>query len=195
MTTRRRQSSNSGNAGQQPGSRAWRDSIQQIKLDLTADGGWLLRKLEEQDVEMVEQKQALFDQAESLKIQELLAYMNDNLLDGQGVIETTYRWHMPEVDDLNDEEEDDAERDDDDEDEDEDDDGDLAAFPVLSVTLSWKQGGRVQVSVELADLDDDLVLSVNEEDMDSATPRVLQQGLIDAFSEQLSFLEEVDEDE
>ena len=183
MTTRRRRSSNSGNAGQQPGSRAWRDSIQQIKLDLTADGGWLLRKLEEQDVEMVEQKQALFDQAESLKIQELLAYMNDNLLDGQGVIETTYRWHMPEVDDLNDEEED------------EDDDGDLAAFPVLSVTLSWKQGGRVQVSVELADLDGDIELSVNEEDMDSATPRVLQQGLIDAFSEQLSFLEEVDEDE
>ena len=204
MTTRRRQSSNSRNAGQLPGSRAWRDSIQEIKRDLTRDGGWLLRKLEEQDAEMVVDRQALADQAASLRIEELLAYMNDNLLDGQGVIETTFRWHLPEVDDLDDWDEDDDDEDDnveyenDEYEDDGDEDGDEdeeAAFPALSVTLSWKQAGRLQVNVELAQIDDDLVLSINGEELDSPTTRFLQSGLVDAFTEQMSFLEEVDEEE
>ena len=196
MRTRRRQSSNSGNAGQLPGSRAWRESIQRIKGDLTRDGGWLLRKLEEQDAEMVVDRQTLADQAASLRIEELLAYMNDNLLDGEGVVETTFRWHLPEVDDLDDWDEDDDDEDDEVEHEDiEDEDGDEdeeVAFPAVSVTLSWKQAGRLQVNVELAQIDDDLVLSINGEELDSPTTRFLQSGLVDAFTEQMSFLEEAD---
>ena len=196
MRTRRRQSSNSGNAGQLPGSRAWRESIQRIKGDLTRDGGWLLRKLEEQDAEMVVDRQTLADQAASLRIEELLAYMNDNLLDGEGVVETTFRWHLPEVDDLDDWDEDDDDEDDEVEYEDiEDEDGDEdeeVAFPAVSVTLSWKQAGRLQVNVELAQIDDDLVLSINGEELDSPTTRFLQSGLVDAFTEQMSFLEEAD---
>lgn len=199
MRTRRRQSSNSGNAGQLPGSRAWRESIERIKGDLTRDGGWLLRKLEEQDAEMVVDRQTLADQAASLRIEELLAYMNDNLLDGEGVVETTFRWHLPEVDDLDDWDEDDDDEDDEVEYEDiEDEDGDEdeeVAFPAVSVTLSWKQAGRLQVNVELAQIDDDLVLSINGEELDSPTTRFLQSGLVDAFTEQMSFLEEADEEE
>ncbi len=199
MRTRRRQSSNSGNAGQLPGSRAWRESIERIKGDLTRDGGWLLRKLEEQDAEMVVDRQTLADQAASLRIEELLAYMNDNLLDGEGVVETTFRWHLPEVDDLDDWDEDDDDEDDEVEYEDiEDEDGDEdeeVAFPAVSVTLSWKQAGRLQVNVELAQIDDDLVLSINGEELDSPTTRFLQSGLVDAFTEQMSFFEEADEEE
>ena len=103
--------------------------------------------------------------AESLRIEELLTYMNDNLLDGQGVIEKTFRWARSEEDDLEedakkrnlgwagDEVDDDEDDWDDDEDWDDEDDMEdvygLAEFPVLSFVLSWKQAGQIQLNVEL----------------------------------------------
>ena len=178
MTTRRRQ---------QPGSRAWRDRVEQIKRELARDGGWLFRALERQDDERVEERQAVIDRAESLRIEELLAYMNDNLLNGQGVIESSFYWEMS--DDFDDEEDEDDEEEDDEEDEDE-----VLEFPVLSIALTWKQAARLRVNVELVRQEDDFLLRINDEEM-AATARALQAGVLDAFEEQMSFLEEVDDDD
>ena len=200
MTTGRSQLSN---PGQPPGSRAWRDSVQRLKRDLDRDNAWLFRALERLDAGKVEERQQVTDRADSLRIEELLTYMNDILLDGQGVIETAFYWEADAG--FEDEDEDDEDDDDEGEEDDEDDEGeeddeddedeeDEVEFPVLSIALTWKQAAQVRVNVELIKQEDGFLVRINDEEM-AATARVLQTGLVDAFDEQMSILEEVDEDE
>lgn len=210
MTTRRGRSSGSG----QPGSQAFRRGVQRLKRDLAEDDNWAFEHLENQDRKLLAKWQPLTELAESLRIEELLTYMNDTLLDGQGVIEKTFRWERSEsddldVDDVDDEEdwEDDDEDDEDDdedywEDEDDEDDDDdmedvfgLAEIPVLSILLSWKQAGRIQLNVELVGTADGIVLRVNGDEMGSPTTRLLYRGLIGGFEEHTEFIESADDDE
>ena len=183
MTTRRRRSSGSG----QPGSRAWRESVQGIRRELDAGNGRLIKLLEEQDTEYAEEVRPLFDLAESLRVEELLSYMNDTLLDGQGVIQTVLRWDEVEElgDDWEDDEDDDEDDDDwEDDDEDEDDEGfDLSV--ALTVMLSWKQAGRLQIKVEIQDDDGEIELNVNGHQADPPNARNLQSALVEAFREQM----------
>ena len=183
MTTRRRRSSGSG----QTGSRAWRESVQGIRRELDAGNGRLIKLLEEQDAEYAEEVRPLFDLAESLRVEELLSYMNDTLLDGQGVIQTVLRWDEVEElgDDWEDDEDDDEDDDDwDDDEEDEDDEGfDLSV--ALTVMLSWKQAGRLQIKVEIQDDDGEIELNVNGHQADPPNVRNLQTALVAAFREQM----------
>ena len=200
MTTRRGRSSGSG----EPGSQAFRRGVQRLKRDLTEDDNWAFEHLENQDRKLLAKWQPLTELAESLRIDELLTYMNDNLLEGQGVIEKTFRWERSESDDLDEDEEDWEDDDEDDEDEDEDyweDDDDmedvfgLAEIPVLSILLSWKQAGRIQLNVELVGTADGIVLRVNGDEMGSPTSRLLYRGLIGGFEEHTEFIESPDDDE
>ena len=209
MTTRRGRSSNSG----QPGSQAWRSSIRRLKRELDEDDGWSFERMEAQDRKLLAKWQPLIAKAESLRIEELLAYMNDNLLESQGFIEKTFRWETSEVDDFDDEEEEDDDDDDEEEDEedweddedweedDDDDDDDiedvygLAEIPVLSIVLSWKEAGRIQLNVELVGVADDIVMRIDGEEMDSATSGALQRGLVDAFESHTEFVESPDDDD
>ena len=88
MTTRRGRVSNSG----QPGSRAWRESIQGIKRELAANSAALIGTLEEQEAEKSQEVLPLIELAATMRVEELLSYMNDTLLDGQGVKQTILRW-------------------------------------------------------------------------------------------------------
>jgi len=168
--------------------------------------------MEIQDRKLLEKWQPLTELAESLRIEELLTYMNDNLLEGQGVIEKTFRWETSEVDDVDDEEDDEDEDEEDEEEEDEDDwdededwDGDddddmedvygLAEIPVLSIVLSWKEAGRIQLNVELVGTDDGVVMRIDGEEMDSVTSGVLQRGLVAAFEVHTEFVEGPDDDD
>ena len=175
MTTRRGRASGSG----QPGTRAWRESIQGIKRELDANSGRLIKVLEEQDAEYVEEVQPLFDLANSLRVQELLSYMNDALLDGQGAIHTVLRWDEQQA--LDDEDDDEEEE----EDWDEDDEDDFELFAVLMVMLSWKEAGRLQISVEVQEEDEEIEMHVNGRPVAPPTARNLQNGLVRAFREQM----------
>ena len=184
MTTRRERSSGSG----QPGTRAWRETVQGIKRELDADNGRLLRVLAEQDAERVDEVRPLFDLAQSLRVEELLSYMNDTLLDGQGVVERTIRWvEITDGDDDEDwDEDDDDEEDDDWDDEDEDEeDEDFFLSATLSVTLTWKEAGRLQVSVDISDEGDGVELRINGMPLERPTARNLQNALVTAFREQM----------
>lgn len=187
MTTRRGRSTGSG----QPGTRAWRESIQGIKRELDASNGRLMRALEEQDAERAEEVQPLFDLAESLHVEELLSYMNDSLLDGQGVIQTVLIWDEQQVledDDDLDEDDDEVDwEDDDDEDdweEDDDEDEDFELSVELAVMLSWKTAGRLQIRVEIQDFEG-IEVHVNGHPVEPRSARKLQSVLIEAFREQM----------
>ena len=142
--------------------------------------------------------------------------MNDTLLDGQGVVETVFRW--VEVDALEEEDEDwdeDDEEDDDEEDDDwddeleddyeedlDEDDEEDEAFELavtLSITLSWKEAGRLQVSVEIQEEqdEDDVEVSVNGMPINPRTAHNLQSGLVKAFRERMDvdYAREDEEDE
>ena len=95
-------------------------------------------------------------------------------------------------DDWEDEDEDDA--DEESEDEDEDVFG-LTEIPVLSILLSWKQAGRIQLNAELVGTADGIVLRVNGDEMGAPTAGVLQRGLIGGFEEHTEFIESADDDE
>ena len=195
MTTRRGRSSGSG----QPGTQAWRRRIGEIKRELEARNGRLIRVLEEQDAEYVEEVQPLLDLAQSLRVEDLLSYMNDTLLDGQGIMQTVLVWDEQQVleddddwdedDDDNDEEDDEDEDWEEDDDEDDDDDGDededSELFVVLRVMLSWKAGGRLQLRVEFEDEDGEIEMQVNGYPVDPPNASNLQSGLIKAFREQM----------
>ena len=187
MTTRRGPVSGSG----QPGSQSWRRGVQRLKRDLTEDDGWAFERLEAQDRKLLAKWEPLIVKAESLQIEELLTYMNDTLLQGQGVIEKTFRWERSQVDDFDDDEVDDDDEDGDDEDM--EDVYGLAEIPVLSIVLSWKQSGRIQLNVELVGMSDGVVMRIDGDEMDSATSGVLQRGLIGAFEEHSEFIEGPDE--
>ena len=195
MTTRRGRSSGSG----QPGSRAWRDSIQGIKRELSADNGALIETLEEQEAEKSEEVQPLFDLAETLCVEQLLSYMNDTILEGQGVIQTVLRWeegiNLDDVEDVDDEDDDEDWDDDEDEEDDEDDDwddededeGTIFLFVVLSVILTWKEAGRIQIKVDIQENDETgkVEVRVNTHPVSPPTARNLQNVLVTAFREQM----------
>ena len=189
MTTRRGRSSGSG----QPGTAVWRNGVQRLKRDLTEDDGWAFERLEVQDRKLLAKWVPLIAKAEALRIEELLTYMNDNLLESQGLIEKTFRWEISEPDDLDDDEE--ADDDDDDTEDDMEDVYGLAEIPVLSIVLSWKQAGRIQINVELVGTLDGVVMRIDGDEMDSATSGVLQRGLIGAFEEHSEFIEGPDEED
>ena len=176
MTTRRPQAADSG----QPGSRAWRDHIQSIKQELNANGGRLIGKLGEQDAERAEEISPLFDLAKSLRVEELLSYMNDTLLDGEGVVQTYYRWEEGQA--LGDDDEDDDWEDD----EEDEDDEDFYLFVVLTVVLSWKEGGRLQIKVDIQEEEEgEIEVNVNGREVAPPTYRKLQSVLVEAFREQM----------
>lgn len=193
MTTRRGRSSGSG----QPGSRAWRETIEGIKRELDADNGRLLKTLAEQDTERAEEIQLLTELAQSLRIEELLSYMNDTLLDGQGVVERTIRWLQmtngddgEDWDEDDDDDEDDGDWEDDEDDDDwdeEDDEDDFFLSATLSITLTWKDAGRLQVSVDLEEMEEEetIELNVNGMQVERPTARNLQNALVQAFREQM----------
>ena len=179
MTTRRGRSSGSGD----PGTRAWRDRIQGIKQELDANNRRLIRTLEEQDTARAEEVRSLVELADSLRIEELLAYMNDILLDGLGVVERTLHWD--EVEALGDEEDDLEYDDEDEEDGDDEEDDDFYLSATLSVTLTWKEAGRLQVRVDIQEDDGEIRVDANGTLIDPPTARNLQNGLVRAFREQM----------
>ncbi len=192
MTTRRGRPSGSG----QPGTAGWRRTIEGIKQELSANNRALIETLEEQEAEKAEEVRPLFDLAESLRVEQLLSYMNDTILEGQGVIQTVLRWEEGvDLDDVDDEDDDedwdddvDEENDEDDDwDDDDEDEGTIFLFVVLSVILTWKEAGRIQIKVDIQEDDETgkAEVRVNTHRVSPPTARNLQNALVTAFREQM----------
>ena len=163
----------------------WYKSIRDIKRELDANNGRLIKKLAEQEAEKAEEVRPLIDMAETLRVAELFSAMNDTLLGGEGKVQTVIRWE--EGADFTGEDEDGW--DDEDEDRDgggeEEEEGRLFLFVVLSVILTWKEAGRLQIKVDIQDEDDGIEVHVNGWPANPPTARNLQNALVRAFREQM----------
>jgi len=143
---------------------AWRDSLQQLKAELTQARATRIERLEAYDQEVAAEREELLSRHDSLNVTALVLEMNEVLLDGQGEVETTVEWETGE--------------------EEEEPIYDDETADVISTALSWDEGEELEVVVELAMLDEGISLMVNgiqiRQDRNS-----LERALIDAFREQL----------
>jgi hypothetical protein len=141
----------------------WRESLLQLKQELTSARATRLERLEAFDRQVAAEREQLLARQESLEITALITEMNDVLLDGQGQVETTVEWETGEDEELLD-----------------DDD----AADVITTALAWDEGEELEVVVELVMLEEGLSLMVNgiqiRQDRDS-----LERALLSAFREQL----------
>ena len=143
---------------------AWRDSLEQLKVELTQTRATRMERLEAYDQEVAAEREELLSRQESLNITALLWEMNEVLLSGEGEVETTVEWETGD-----DEEgliyEDDA-------------------ADVITTALSWEEGEELEVVVELAMLDEGISLMVNGLQIRQDS-NALERALIAAFREQL----------
>ena len=142
----------------------WRESLEQLRIELTQARATRIRRLEEYDQEVAAEREELLSRQESLEITTLLGDMNEVLLEGRGEVETTVEWET-------DEDEEALAYDDD-------------AADVIATALTWDEGEELEVVVELAMLDEGISLMVNGVQV-RQDRNALERALIDAFREQL----------
>ena len=153
----------------------WRDTLEGLKQELTEVRTQRQRRVEEEDAGLQKERDDLSRMAKDLGVDELLAEMNATLLDGKGEIETIIGWESddgdPDLDgviSMNGDE-----PDDDDEDTD-----------VITTILSWEEGGKMEIAVDLGLSDEGIYLQINEIEIRPERD-ALEQGLIVAFRDEL----------
>ena len=142
----------------------WRESLLQLKEELTAARANRLERLEAFDRQVEAEREELKSRQEALQIAALVAEMNEVLLEGQGRAETTVEWESEDDEDLFEGEDDMAD--------------------VITTSLTWDEGEELEVVVELVMLDEGLALMVNGVQI-RQDPDALERALIAAFREQL----------
>ena len=152
----------------------WRETLEGLKDELTNIRARRQSRVDEEAASLQKEREDLSNRAQELGINELLAEMNNTLLDGNGAIETIAGWVTADDDlelepgiSMNGEEPD------------EDDDTD-----VITTILSWEEGGDLEIAVDLGLSDDGIYHQINE--IEIRPERVaLEQGLIEAFRDEL----------
>ncbi len=142
----------------------WRESLLQLKEELTAARATRLERLEAFERQVAAERDELRGRQESLQIAALVAEMNEVLMDGRGQVETTVEWESREDENLFEGEDDMAD--------------------VITTALSWDEGEELEVVVELVMLDEGLSLMVNGVQI-RQDPNSLERALLSAFREQL----------
>ena len=152
----------------------WRETLEGLKEELTNIRARRQSRVDEEAASLQKEREDLSNRAQELGINELLAEMNNTLLDGNGAIETIVGWVTADDDlelepgiSMNGEEPE------------EDDDTD-----VITTILSWEEGGDLEIAVDLGLSDDGIYLQINEIEI-RPERAALEQGLIEAFRDEL----------
>ena len=152
----------------------WRETLEGLKEELTNIRAQRQSRVDEEAAGLQKEREDLSNRARELGINELLAEMNNTLLDGNGAIETIVGWVTADDDlelepgiSMNGEEPA------------EDDDTD-----VITTILSWEEGGDLEIAVDLGLSDDGIYLQINEIEI-RPERTALEQGLIEAFRDEL----------
>ena len=152
----------------------WRETLEGLKEELTNIRARRQSRVDEEAASLQKEREDLSNRAQELGINELLAEMNNTLLDGNGAIETIVGWVTADDDlelepgiSMNGEEPA------------EDDDTD-----VITTILSWEEGGDLEIAVDLGLSNDGIYLQINEIEI-RPERAALEQGLIEAFRDEL----------
>ena len=151
----------------------WRETLEGLKEELTNIRARRQSRVDEEAASLQKEREDLSNRAQELGINELLAEMNNTLLDGNGAIETIVGWVTADDDlelepgiSMNGEEPDEDDTD------------------VITTILSWEEGGDLEIAVDLGLSDDGIYLQINEIEI-RPERSALEQGLIEAFRDEL----------
>ena len=152
----------------------WRETLEGLKEELTNIRAQRQTRVDEEAAGLQKEREDLSNRARELGINELLAEMNNTLLEGNGAIETIVGWVTADDDlelepgiSMNGEEPD-------------EDDG----TDVITTILSWEEGGDLEIAVDLGLSNDGIYLQINEIEI-RPERAALEQGLIEAFRDEL----------
>ena len=151
----------------------WRDALSALRQDLVQVRAERQRQAAATDAQLQQDRQELSRLAGSLGISELLADLNNNLLEGQGDIETVVSWDSSQVSTEEDEDEPEIL---DNEDEEQGD--------AITQVLSWEEFGDREIAVELVLVEEGTSVQVNGVEI-RPERGALEQALLEAFRDEL----------
>lgn len=151
----------------------WRDALSAFREQLVQVRAERQRQAAATDAQLQQDRQELSRLAGSLGISELLADLNNNLLEGQGDIETVVSWDSSQVSTEEDEDEPEIL---DNEDEEQGD--------AITQVLSWEEFGEREIAVELVLVEEGTSVQVNGVEI-RPERGALEQALLEAFRDEL----------
>ena len=151
----------------------WRDALSAFREQLVQVRAERQRQAAATDAQLQQDRQELSRLAGSLGISELLADLNNNLLEGQGDIETVVSWDSSQVSTEEDEDEPEIL---DNEDEEQGD--------AITQVLSWEEFGDREIAVELVLVEEGTSVQVNGVEI-RPERGALEQALLEAFRDEL----------
>ena len=160
---------------------AWRDTLSELRGEVEAARAQSLGEPVDDD-ELLQEREELYQLATALQIAQLLVDVNEVLLGGSGIVESSSDLEYFEEAEIDFDEEDEDE--DDDEDEEEDDDDDYEDGEELRFSLSWEEAVECAIDVELGKADGRIYLLVNGEEVRQQR-EILERAVIEAFKEEI----------
>ena len=160
---------------------AWRETLSELRGEVEVARTQSLGDPVD-DEELLQEREELYQLAASLQIAQLLVDVNEVLLGGSGIVESSSDLeYFEEAEDEFDFDDDDDE---DDEEEEEEDDAEYADGEELRFSLSWEEAVECAIDVELGKADDRIYLLVNGEEVRQQR-EVLERAVIEAFKEEI----------
>ena len=163
---------------------AWRDDLLVLRNEVETALARILGEPVEEDSEVVQDRQELYELATSLQVAQLLLDVNEVVLSGTGRVESTSLMEYYDDDDVLYTMEDLGE-DDDDEDEEEGDEEELEDNEELRFSLFWDDATECAVDVELGKSNGRIYMLVNGEEV-RPQREVLETAVLDAFRAEMN---------
>ena len=159
---------------------AWRETLSELRGEVEVARTQSLGDPVDDD-ELLQEREELYQLAASLQIAQLLVDVNEVLLGGSGIVESSSDLeYFEEAED----EFDFDDGDDEDDEEEEEEDDEYADGEELRFSLSWEEAVECAIDVELGKADDRIYLLVNGEEVRQQR-EVLERAVIEAFKEEI----------
>ena len=163
---------------------AWRDDLLVLRSEVETALARILGEPVEEDTEVIQDRQELYQLAVSLQVAQLLLDVNEVVLSGTGRVESTSLMEYYDDDDVLYSMEDLGEEDED-EDDDEGEEEELDDNEELRFSLFWDDATECAVDVELGKSNGRMYVLVNGEEV-RPQREVLETAVLDAFRAEMN---------
>ncbi len=163
----------------------WRDDLLVLRNEVETALARILGEPVEEDSDVLQDRQELYQLATSLQVAQLLLDINEVVLSGTGRVESTSLMEYYDDDDVLYSMEDLSEDDEEEDDEEEGDEEELEDNEELRFSLFWDDATECAVDVELGKSSGRIYLLVNGEEV-RPQREVLETAVLDAFRAEMN---------
>ena len=164
---------------------AWRDELSVLRNEIESAIARQLGEAVEEDLDVVQDRNELYNLAASLQVAQMLVDINEIVLSGTGRVESTSLMEYYDDEDFVFEMEDLGQGQDEDSEDEEEDDDSMDEGEELRFSLFWDYATECAVDVELGKSNGRTYLLVNGEEVRQQR-EVLETAVIDAFRSEMN---------